>query len=142
MDYLVIKALHIISVVAWMAGLFYLPRLFVYHADAPAGSPLSETFKVMERRLYRAITNPASVMTWVFGTWMVVLVPDTLYDHWFQVKLTAVIGLTLFHHILGRWLLAFAEDRNTRSGRYFRVVNELPTLALVVIVFMVVLKPF
>ena len=142
MSYEVVKALHIVSVVAWMAGLFYLPRLFVYHADAAAGSELSETFKVMERRLYRAIMGPAGVATWGFGIWLVWLVPDYLDQPWFQVKVAVVTLLTLLHHVMGRWRLAFAEDRNTHSGRYFRFANEIPTLCLLVIVFMVVLKPF
>ena len=141
MTYLVVKACHIISVVAWMAGLFYLPRLFVYHAGATEGSELSETLKVMERRLFRVIMNPASVAVWAFGVWLVVLVPDYLYEPWFHVKIAFVIGLTVLHHVLGRWVTAFAEDRNTRPGRTYRIVNELPTLALMVIVFMVILKP-
>ena len=142
MSYEVVKALHIVSVVAWMAGLFYLPRLFVYHADAAPGSELSETFKVMERRLYRAIMGPASVATWLFGIWLVWLVPDYLYQPWFHIKASFILALTLLHHAMGRWRLAFAEDRNLHSGRYFRIANELPTLCLLVIVFMVVLKPF
>ena len=142
MSYEVVKALHIVSVVAWMAGLFYLPRLFVYHADAALGSELSETFKVMERRLYRAIMGPASVATWIFGIWLVWLVPDYLYQPWFHVKASFILALTFLHHAMGRWRLAFAEDRNTHSGRYFRIANELPTVCLLVIVFMVVLKPF
>ena len=142
MTYEVVKALHIISVVAWMAGLFYLPRLFVYHATAPVGSELSETFKVMERRLYRAIMGPASVATWGFGIWMVVLAPGTLYQPWFHLKIAAVTALTFLHHAMGRWRVAFAEDRNSHSARYFRVANEIPTLCLLVIVFLVVLKPF
>ena len=142
MTYDVVKALHIVSAVAWMAGLFYLPRLFVYHADTAVGSEVSETFKVMERRLYRAIMGPASVATWAFGIWMVVLVPDYLYQPWFHLKIATVTALTGLHHAMGRWRLAFAEDRNIHSARYFRIANEMPTLCLLVIVFMVVLKPF
>lgn len=140
--YLAVKACHIISVVAWMAGLFYLPRLFVYHAEAPMGSEVSKTFKVMERRLYQAIMNPAFVATWVFGVWLIWLVPDYLWEPWFHIKAAAVLGLTLMHHRLGHWRLAFAEDRNIHSARFFRIINELPTLGLIVIVMMVVLKPF
>ncbi len=140
--YLVVKACHIISVVAWMAGLFYLPRLFVYHCTAAPGSELSETFKVMERRLMRAIMGPAMVLTWTFGIWLLILIPDYLWQPWFWVKACAVSGLTWLQHDLGRARVAFAEDRNQRSARTFRILNELPTLALIVIVFMVILKPF
>ncbi len=142
MSYEVVKALHILSVVSWMAGLFYLPRLFVYHASATVGSELSETFKIMERRLYRAIMGPASVATWVFGIWLIYLVPAFLYEPWFHVKAVFIVVLTFLHHAMGRWRLAFAEDRNLHSHRFFRIANELPTLCLLVIVFMVVLKPF
>ncbi len=140
--YLVVKACHVISVVAWMAGLFYLPRLFVYHCAATPGSELSETFKVMERRLMRAIMDPAMVSTWGFGLWLLVLAPDTLWQTWFWIKATGIVGLTWLHHVLGRWRTAFAEDRNRHRARTFRIANELPTLALVVIVFMVIVKPF
>ncbi len=142
MSYEVIKSFHIVSVISWMAGLFYLPRLFVYHADAVIGSELSETFKIMEWRLYRFIMGPASVATWVFGLWLVVLIPAYLYEPWFIIKAVFVTILTTLHHIMGQWRLAFAEDRNLHSQRYFRIANELPTLCLLVIVFMVVLKPF
>jgi len=139
-----VKALHVISVVAWMAGLFYLPRLFVYHAERAApGSELSETFKVMERKLLKNIINPASIAVWTFGT-MLVLTPGVIdwHDGWVHVKVAMVIGMSVFHHLLVRWQRAFAEDRNGRSGRYYRIANEVPTLMLVVIVMMVVARPF
>jgi len=138
-----IKALHILSVVAWMAGLFYLPRLFVYHADAQAGSEAAETFKVMERRLLRGIMNPAMIATYVFGI-ALAATPGLVHwsEAWIYVKLAAVLGLTLIHHLLAVWRREFAEDRNHRVARFYRIVNEVPTLLLILIVVMVVVKPF
>jgi putative membrane protein len=141
--YPVIKALHIISVVAWMAGLLYLPRLFVYHADAPAGSPMAETFKVMERKLQRGIMNPAMIAAYVFG--LLLLSIPGIVDWgagWIYAKLALVAALTVFHHLLGLWRKAFAADGNRRPARFYRMVNELPTLALIAIVILVVVKPF
>jgi protoporphyrinogen IX oxidase len=139
------KALHIIAMVAWMAGLFYLPRLFVYHAErAEPGSELSETFKVMERRLLRAIMNPAMTATWLLGV-ALAATPGLVawgHDFWMWVKLAAVGYLTWFHHWLGRRCRDFAADRNAVSGRRYRLMNEAPTLALIVIVVMVVVRPF
>ena len=138
-----IKALHVISVIAWMAGMFYLPRLFVYHVDAPAGSPQSETFKVMERRLLRAIINPAMISTWVFG---LVLVFGTSVVDWSQgwpwVKAAGVLAMSGVHGLLSRHRKDFEADRNTRSSRYFRALNEVPTVLVIVIVIMVIVKPF
>lgn len=141
--YLLIKAFHIMSVVAWMAGLFYLPRLFVYHADAPAGSPMSETFKVMERRLLRGIMNPAMIAVYVLGI-ALASIPGIVdwRAGWIYAKLVLVAALTVFHHLLGLWRKDFAADRNARPARFYRVVNELPALALIGIVVLVVLKPF
>ena len=141
--YPVIKALHIITVVAWMAGLLYLPRLFVYHADAPAGSPMAETFKVMERRLLRGIMNPAMIAVYVFGL-MLLSIPGVVDWHagWIYAKLVLAAALTVFHHQLGLWRKEFAADRNRRPARFYRMVNELPTLALIAIVILVVVKPF
>jgi putative membrane protein len=138
-----LKALHIISVIAWMAGLLYLPRLFVYHAMAPPGSDRSEVFKIMERRLERAIMTPAMLATYVFG--VALAATPGLVDWrqgWIWAKLALVFGLTLFHAALTIWRRAFAEDRNRHSPRFFRVANEIPSAAIVVIVFLVVLKPF
>ena len=137
------KALHIISVIAWMAGLLYLPRLFVYHADSVAGSVQSETFKVMERRLYRAILRPAMVATLVFGGLML-LVPGGVdwSQHWIHVKLLLVLGLLGFTHALARWRLAFEQDRNRRPAVFFRAINEIPTVLMIAIVILVVVKPF
>lgn len=138
-----IKALHIISMTAWMAGMFYLPRLYVYHCQLQPGTAESERFKVMERRLLRQIINPAMTATWVFGT-MLVLTPGVVdwSAGWWLVKFAAVILLAGFHGELSRWRRAFLEDRNMRSQRFYRIANEVPTLCLVVIVVMVVVRPF
>ena len=137
-----VKALHVISVIAWMAGLLYLPRLFVYHTTAGVGSPMSETFKVMERRLMRAIMLPAAIAAWVFGIAMIAMNPELLHHGWLHVKLLFVVVLTGLHHGMMSWRKAFAADRNVKSQRYFRIANELPTLALIVIVIMVIVRPF
>jgi len=138
-----IMALHVISIIAWMAGLLYLPRLFVYHADAPAGSAQSETFKVMERRLLRGIMNPAMIATYIFG--ILLAATPGLVDWstgWIYVKLAMVAGLTVAHHAFGLWRKDFAADRNRRPARFYRAVNEAPTVMMVVIVVMVIAKPF
>jgi putative membrane protein len=137
------KAFHIISVIAWMAGLLYLPRLFVYHASEPVGSKASDTFKIMERRLLRGIMNPALGATLVFGV-LLLLTPGVIEwsDGWLHVKLLAVAGLIVLHHMMARWCKDFAEDRNTRPARFYRIVNEAPTLLMIIIVIMVVVKPF
>ncbi len=138
-----IKALHIISVIAWMAGLLYLPRLFVYHTGVAPGSEASETFKVMERRLLRAIMNPAAVASYVFGI-LLASIPGIVdwQSGWIYAKLLMVIALTLIHYALARWQREFAADRNRRPARFYRIVNEVPTLLLIVIVILVVVKPF
>jgi protoporphyrinogen IX oxidase len=138
-----IKSAHIVCVIAWMAGLLYLPRLFVYHAAVPAGSNRSEIFKVMERRLYRAITTPAMIAAWSFGV-LLAGIPGIIvwYQGWIWLKLALVVGLTAYHGALGYWRRAFAADTNTHSQRFFRIVNEVPTVALIAIVVLVVVKPF
>lgn len=136
-----VKALHIIAVIAWMAGMLYLPRLFVYHCDAPAGSDKSETFKVMERRLLRGIINPAMIATWVFGLWLVT-VSGSYRDGWFQAKFILVLVLAGLHGFFVRAVADFAADRNTRSQKFYRVINEAPTLVMILIVILVVVKPF
>ena len=141
--YLWLKALHIIAVVSWMAGLLYLPRLFVYHADAPAGGDLSRTFKIMEARLYRYIMRPAMIATWVFGGLMLYANWDGIMAMgWMHTKLTLVIGLTGIHHVFGAWRKKFETDANTRSAKFYRVWNEVPTLILILVVILVVVKPF
>lgn len=138
-----IKAFHIISVIAWMAGLLYLPRLFVYHADAPAGSPQSETFKVMEAKLSRVIMLPAMIGTLLFGGAMVGI-PGVVNFHegWFHAKLLLVVLLLGYHHGLARWRSAFAKDQNRHAARFYRMINEIPALAMVAIVILVVVRPF
>lgn len=137
------KAFHIISVIAWMAGLLYLARLFVYHCAAPAGSVQSETFKVMELRLLRSIMNPAMVAAYVFGI-SLLLTPGVVDwgAAWIHLKLALVVALTTYHHLLARWRKAFAADRNTRSARYYRIANEIPAVLMVGIVILVVVRPF
>ncbi len=137
-----LKALHVIAIIAWMAGMLYLPRLYVYHADAEPGSVQSETFKVMERRLYRGIINPAMIAAFVFGIWMIWWGAVDWSMVWPWIKAAMVIAMSAFHGFLGRWRRAFAEDRNTRPARFFRMVNEVPTVLMIVIVVMVIVKPF
>jgi putative membrane protein len=138
-----VKALHIVSVIAWMAGLLYLPRLFVYHCGAVAGSIQSETFKLMERRLLRGIMNPAMGAVYVFGI-ALLLTPGVVdwASGWLHVKLALVVVLTAYHHALVRWWKGFAADANTRSAGFYRAMNEVPTVIMIVIVVMVVVKPF
>jgi putative membrane protein len=136
-----VKALHVISVIAWMAALLYLPRLLVYHADAEAGSERSETFKVMERRLLKAIATPAMLATWGFGLWVASLL-DVWADGWFMAKMALVIGLSAFHMALAKWVRLFASDANQRDARFYRFVNEVPTLIMIAVVILVIVKPF
>ena len=144
MSILVLKALHIMAVIAWLAGLFYLPRLYVYHADAKPGSELSETFKLMERRLLKAIMTPAMIASWVLGLWLAFVsdAVDWSADYWFYAKLSCVVLLSVFHEALAKWHRDFAADRNTRSARFYRFANEVPTLLMVCIVLLVILRPF
>lgn len=142
MSYEWVKALHVISVIAWMAGMLYLPRLYVYHATEPVGSPTSEKFKIMERRLLRAIINPAMISSFIFGIWMLVLTPEWLSQPWMHAKLTAILGMAVMHTLLARWRRAFAEDRNPHSHTFYRAMNEIPTVLMIFIVIMVIVKPF
>ncbi len=138
------KALHIIAIIAWMSGLLYLPRLYVYHCAVAPGSAESERFKVMERRLLKAITTPAMIAVWVLGI-LLVLTPgvvDVAHDGWFHVKLLAVLLLSGFHGAASKWRREFLMDRNRRSARFYRIANEVPTVLMVVAVIMVVVKPF
>lgn len=139
--YLWFKALHIMAVIAWMAGLFYLPRLFIYHYEKAPGSETSETFKVMESRLYRFILNPAMMMAWAFGVF-IAWQGDWLTSGWLHVKLLAVVALTAAHVYYGRAVRAFARDERPLSVRYWRMLNEVPAVLMIVIVVMAVLKPF
>ena len=141
MLYLWLKVLHIISVIAWMAAMFYLPRLFVYHAEAAPGTPQSETFKVMERRLLKAIMTPAMISSWIFGLW-VAYEGGFFSSGWLHAKLTLVLVMSGLHGYLARCVRQFAADANTRSSRHYRIVNEVPTVLMVLIVILVVIKPF
>ncbi|HKJ73870.1 MAG TPA: protoporphyrinogen oxidase HemJ [Alphaproteobacteria bacterium] len=140
--YLWIKAAHVISVIAWLAGMLYLPRLYVYHCAAEVGSVQSETFKVMERRLLRGIINPAMLCTWLFGILLVLRPGFDYMAGWFHVKLTMVILLQLVHAAYARWRKQFARDENKHSDTVYRVANEIPTVLMIVIVIMVIVKPF
>ncbi|MEM7393622.1 MAG: protoporphyrinogen oxidase HemJ, partial [Verrucomicrobiota bacterium] len=140
-----IKAVHVIAMVSWMAGLFYLPRLFVHHAEqAPPGSEMSGVFAMMERKLYRLIMNPAMMVTWGFGLVLILSSGGVSYlaEGWFHIKLFCVAILTGFHVWLGRRQKEFAADRNRLSGKTYRIANEVPTVLLIVIVVMVMVRPF
>jgi putative membrane protein len=139
--YLCLKAIHILAVIAWMAGMLYLPRLYVYHADAPVGSRESETFKVMERRLLRGIMNPSMIVVWIVGLWMAVS-GGWMVAGWLHAKLALVLVMSGVHGMYSKWRKDFEADRNTRPASYYRWWNEVPTLLMIGIVFLVVLKPF
>ena len=138
-----LKAFHVISVIAWMAGMLYLPRLYVYHCTVAPGTAESERFKVMERRLLKQIINPAMMATWTFGI-LLVLTPGVIAWHWgwWDVKFTCVILLSAFHGNLSKWRRDFLEDRNRRPQRFYRIANEIPTLLMIIIVIMVIVRPF
>ncbi|WP_372424094.1 protoporphyrinogen oxidase HemJ [Salinarimonas chemoclinalis] len=138
--YLWLKSLHVIAIIAWMAGLLYLPRLFVYHTGAQPGTPQSETFKVMERRLLKAITTPAMIVSVVTGLWLAFL-GGWWSEGWLHGKLLLVLGLLVSHHLMGRYVKAFAADANDKSSKFFRVFNEAPTLLMIGIVVLVIVKP-
>ena len=137
-----VKAFHVIAVIAWMVGLLYLPRLFVYHAESAKGSAQSETFKVMERRLLKLITTPAMIASWLLGLYLASSVIDWSADGWFHVKLALVVLLSAFHGALAKWTKDFAADRNTHSARFYRIANEIPTVLMIGIVIMVIVRPF
>lgn len=141
MLYLWLKAFHVVAVIAWMAGMLYLPRLFVYHCEAPKGSIQSETFKIMERRLLKAIINPAMIVTWLLGA-VLVWQGGWMTSGWLHAKVALVIVLSGVHGMLARKVKEFAEDRNTRPVRYYRILNEVPTVLMVAIVILVIVKPF
>jgi len=141
-----VKALHVIAVIAWMAGLLYLPRLYAYHAAAAKGSDVAEAFKTMEARLLRQIMNPALVLVWTFGLLLLFVFPAEAgidwKKGWLHTKLLCVVLLTVLHHFYGRWRKDLALDRNTRSARFYKLWNEAPAVLMVVIVIMVIGKPF
>ncbi|MDE2064112.1 MAG: protoporphyrinogen oxidase HemJ [Bradyrhizobium sp.] len=137
-----IKALHVIAVIAWMAGMLYLPRLFVYHCEAEAGSKQSETFKVMERRLLKAIINPAMIVTWLAGLYLAWSGRWLFTSWWIYGKLFLVLVLSGVHGLFVRWVKHFAADRNRHSPKFYRLINEIPTVMMIGIVILVVVKPF
>jgi len=141
MLYLWIKAFHVIAVIAWMAGMLYLPRLFVYHCETPKGSIQSETFKIMERRLLKAIINPAMIVTWVLGLYMA-WDGGWYKSGWLHGKLLLVLILSGLHGVYVRRLKEFAADKNNRPARYYRILNEVPTVLMIGIVVLVIVKPF
>ena len=142
LTYDIVKSLHLIALISWLAGLLYLPRLFAYHVASPAGSPQAETFKVMERRLLRAIVNPAMVATLAFGVWLVVLQPTWLQMGWLHAKLGCVALLIVFHGACARWRKQLACDKYTHSNKFFRMMNEVPTVLMIAIVVLATVKPF
>ena len=137
-----VKALHVISVIAWMAGMLYLPRLFVYHSVAEIGSDKSEIFKIMERRLLKGIIHPAMIGSYIFGFWMVFGGWVDVTAGWLHLKLAMVLLLTACHGILAKYTRLFAEDKNTKPQKFFRILNEVPTVLMIIIVIAVVVKPF
>jgi putative membrane protein len=137
------KAFHVISLIAWMAGMFYLPRLYVYHCQVVPGSVESERFKIMERRLLKQIINPAMIATWLFGIILVLTPGVVLWSQgWWYVKLASVILLSGFHGAMSKWRKDFLNDRNRKSERFYRFANEVPTVLMIIIVIMVIVKPF
>jgi len=141
MLYLWLKAFHVIAVIAWMAGMLYLPRLFVYHCDAPKGSIQSETFKIMERRLLKAIINPAMMATWLIGLYLV-WDGGWYTSGWFHAKFALVLIMSGLHGVYVRRLKDFAADKNTKPAKYYRILNEVPTVLMIGIVILVIVKPF
>lgn len=139
--YLWIKAVHVIAVISWMAGMLYLPRLFIYHCDAETGSVQSETFKVMERRLLTIIMNPAMVIAWALGLWLA-WKGGHLAEPWFHAKFALVVALSAAHGYFSASVRAFNEDRNDKAPRHWRMVNEIPTVLMILIVILVIVKPF
>ena len=140
--YLWLKALHIIAIISWMAGMLYLPRLFVYHAGASKGSELAETLKTMERRLLRFIMNPAMIASWLFGILMIVANPGLFENGWMHVKITMVVLMSVVHMMYSKWRKTFERDENTREAKFYKIWNEVPTVLMIIIVIMAVAEPF
>jgi putative membrane protein len=142
MYYDIIKSLHILSVISWMVGLLYLPRLFVYHADAGIGTIRAETFKVMERRLLKAIMTPAMIASFIFGFWLISLNYDLVFEVWFQIKFVAVLAMAACHGKFKKMFRLLENDNCPLSSNTYKVWNEIPTILMIIIVFLAVLKPF
>ena len=140
--YLLFKSLHLIAVISWMVGLLYLPRIFVYHAENNTEKNTSEIFKIMERRLMFYIMTPAMILSWFFGIFLILInETSTSLSLWIQAKLFLVVILTVYHLFLGYHLKKFALDKNTKSAKFFRIINEIPTVLLILIIFVIIYKP-
>ena len=140
--YLLFKSIHLIAVISWMAGLLYLPRIFVYHSENLKDLNTSNIFKTMERKLYNYIMMPAMILSWLFGLALIHSLSFSIFSElWMQIKIVSVLLLTHYHFFLGKTLRSFAQDDNTRTSKFFRIINEIPTILLIVIVFVVVFKP-
>ena len=140
--YLLYKALHLVAVISWMAGLLYLPRIFVYHSEAKNNKEMIETFKTMERKLFNYIMTPAMILSWVFGLLLILTLGFAIFSElWMQIKLLLVIVLTFYHFYLGKCVKLFSNNQNSNSSRFYRIINEVPTILLILIVFFVVFKP-
>lgn len=137
-----LRALHIIAIISWMAGMLYLPRLYVYHADSAVGSEQSETFKIMERRLLKFIINPAMIAAFIFGLLMLYAVPALLQEGWMHVKLVAIFLMFGAHGVLAKHRKLFEQDERKKSAKYYRILNEVPTVLMVIIVIAAVVQPF
>ncbi|GAK43706.1 conserved protein [Tepidicaulis marinus] len=140
--YLWIKAFHIISVIFWMAGMYYLPRLYVYHSETETGSVLSENYKRMEELLLKRIVNPAMGATWLFGILLILTIPSLLSEGWFHVKLTLVIAMSAYHGVLVKWCRLYGADERPHTSKFLRIANEVPPLLTIFIVIMVIVRPF
>ena len=139
--YLTFKSLHLIAVISWMAGLLYLPRIFVYHAENEKNNDIKSVFKIMEHKLFFYIMTPAMLASWVFGILLIYVQSYETFSFWLAIKLILVIILTFYHFLLLKWLIDFKKDSNSHSGKFFRYMNEVPTILLIIIIFVVVFKP-
>ena len=140
--YLLFKSLHLIAIISWLAGLLYLPRIFVYHSEVMTNVEQSNTFKTMERKLYNYIMMPAMILSYIFGILLIHSLGFSVFlELWFQIKLILVFALTYYHFLLGKYLRMFANNQNIKSSKYFRIINEVPTILLIIIIFLVVFKP-
>jgi|TARA_B110001452_G_scaffold264259_1_gene266994 protoporphyrinogen IX oxidase len=140
--YLLFKALHLIAVISWMAGLLYLPRIFVYHSEADKEKSQNKTFKTMERKLYNYIMMPSMFFTWIFGLGLIHTLGFNIFSElWMQIKIVSVLLLTFFHFYLGACIKSFFHDENTKAAKFYRIINEVPTILLIIIIFVVVFKP-
>ena len=137
-----LRAFHVIAVIAWMSGMLYLPRLFVYHTETSVGSPESERFKVMEKKLLRMIMNPAMIAVWTFGILQLILIPDIAQEGWMQAKLTLVVIMSALHGYFAMCVKKFARDANDKPARFYRILNEVPAILMALIVILVIVQPF